>query len=598
MEGIKTNSNLYELGIYVAGITYAESFGIAQQYHKNNSIPQEYKFDPVDERVDIYSHYSDELYDKFIEEGLKIHTKYNIDSKCNPKNERLVLYNESCQFDIDNAHGGYQCGKDGVWNKEKCVPIFCDIDYFYDRVQQKCVKECPLENKVFLLYKKDYSNQIRINKNETYEFYTVSRHDISYLFEASSDVLSYGPRISVFGDFSNIIINENKSSSDDINVNINVLTHDNNIFYLTLGDIQNLSDNTFYNLRKIFFIKLSADHIFYSHSLLDFQNQNVKIADIDDKITYKDIENKNESYFKDYSNEFIILKKDKSYVIDFDFKRTFDYINFYLCPINIDNNIKISENKINYLYLQKNKNYSLIIADNSIQRALKLSNKTLNSEIIIQNESFILNSENRFYIIDNNKTKINIEVKNEDALIELLYNLENIESIEIENIKNLNLNKKYYLITIPKEDKNKKFNFNIKRKTSSSYTVNKGYSLKNYYYYRYTTKENAIRATDFKFTIDDPYNDIIKLTKNEYYTILLEIFEGSLIVNLDIEQIDDNTKPKGKEGLSSWALAGIIVGSLIIVGIIVIIIIIFIRKRSKIRNLDIEEILDSKGMEE
>ena len=129
---------------------------------------------------------------------------------------------------------------------------------------------------------------------------------------------------------------------------------------------------------------------------------------------------------------------------------------------------------------------------------------------------------------------------------------------------------------------------------SSLYTINKGYSLKDFYYYRYTSNNNAISVNDFRFTINDPYNDKINLNNNELYTILFEIIEGSLIVNLDIEQIE----PDDEEDFPTWGLVLIILGSLIIILIIIFLIIITIRKRKQIKNMDIEQILDPKEMKE
>ena len=49
--------NLKQLGFFIVGISASESF--SDNYKNKNAIPLEYDFDPVDERVDIYSEYSD-----------------------------------------------------------------------------------------------------------------------------------------------------------------------------------------------------------------------------------------------------------------------------------------------------------------------------------------------------------------------------------------------------------------------------------------------------------------------------------------------------------------------------------------------------------
>ena len=72
--GTDIESNLIDLGFFINGVTISETFD--DSYQTGSSIPLEYQLDAVDERVDIYSKYSDDLYNTFIEEGLKIHEKY------------------------------------------------------------------------------------------------------------------------------------------------------------------------------------------------------------------------------------------------------------------------------------------------------------------------------------------------------------------------------------------------------------------------------------------------------------------------------------------------------------------------------------------
>ena len=109
-------------GFVISGVTVSESYDFHQKDVKDQ-IPREYTLDPVDFRIDIYSDYSDDLYDKFIKEGLKIHQKLNIDNQCNKKNDRLFLHNDKCKYINGDlyTHGGYKCGKDNTWDTSKCV---------------------------------------------------------------------------------------------------------------------------------------------------------------------------------------------------------------------------------------------------------------------------------------------------------------------------------------------------------------------------------------------------------------------------------------------------------------------------------------------
>ena len=60
--------DLVNLGFGVIGITIGEFY-----QDLANKIPMEYAIHPVDDRVNIYSEYSDDIYDKFIEEGKNVH---------------------------------------------------------------------------------------------------------------------------------------------------------------------------------------------------------------------------------------------------------------------------------------------------------------------------------------------------------------------------------------------------------------------------------------------------------------------------------------------------------------------------------------------
>ena len=97
--------NLNSVGFTIIGVTYKEIYD--DNYQNESPIPREYTLAPLDYRVDIYSRYSDDLYEKFIKEGLEIHNLFNNGSYCNSKNDRLLLHDEKCKiFECDEyAHG-------------------------------------------------------------------------------------------------------------------------------------------------------------------------------------------------------------------------------------------------------------------------------------------------------------------------------------------------------------------------------------------------------------------------------------------------------------------------------------------------------------
>jgi len=142
-------NNLIDSGFEIIGTTFFESYNYS--YQIKNPIPREYLEHPVDERVNIYQNYDDSLYDKFINEAKKIFKKYNEDQYCNKDNLKL-LYDpnnkEECYtFENDPyAHGGYECDPlTGKWSTF-CKPYYCDIGYYFDVFQNKCIQDKCTEN--------------------------------------------------------------------------------------------------------------------------------------------------------------------------------------------------------------------------------------------------------------------------------------------------------------------------------------------------------------------------------------------------------------------------------------------------------------------
>ena len=143
-------NNLTDCGFEIIGTTFFESFNYSYKY--DNPTPREYLVHPVDERVNIFENYDDSLYDKFISEAKKIFKKYNVDEFCN-KNNLLLIYepdNKKDCYSFKNdahAHGGYECDAEtGKWTK-KCVPYYCDIGYYFDVHNKKCVEDILTQDK-------------------------------------------------------------------------------------------------------------------------------------------------------------------------------------------------------------------------------------------------------------------------------------------------------------------------------------------------------------------------------------------------------------------------------------------------------------------
>ena len=141
-------SNLLDAGFMIRGVTIYESYNYT--YQIENPIPREYLIHPVDERVNIFETYNDSLYDQFINEANNIFKKYNVELKCNPNNLDLLYdphnKNECYAFENDlHAHGGYECDPEtGKWSNI-CKPYYCDIGYYFDKYQNKCIEDICTE---------------------------------------------------------------------------------------------------------------------------------------------------------------------------------------------------------------------------------------------------------------------------------------------------------------------------------------------------------------------------------------------------------------------------------------------------------------------
>ena len=150
--GFPCFSTLEEYGFNFYQISFGPSY--KNQFIEGKlDYPEEFQITPVDERVEIYEAYDDSLYQNFIDNAKNIFKKYNEEGKCNPDNKNLKMLNEECDINFDDiTHGGYECGKDGKWSKT-CKPFYCHKNYYFDYINQKCVKDVIAE-KYSIFYSK------------------------------------------------------------------------------------------------------------------------------------------------------------------------------------------------------------------------------------------------------------------------------------------------------------------------------------------------------------------------------------------------------------------------------------------------------------
>ena len=624
---IPEQQKLENLGYHIASLTVGESFD--NSFKKENPIPTEYTLEPVDYRVNIYAHYSDDIYEEFIEEGLKIHNKFNIENYCNIKNEKLLMDNEIC-YNIsgkEHAHGGYKCGNDNMWNESNCQPYYCDIGFYYDFYLNECVEDCKFEDfKSYFIFEDDYNKEFTIEYNIIYSFFFVNNNDnIYYYYESSEDQIANLPKIG-FHQNRYLEVNSNLKAENDFKFKITGLSTDfefENIKgrFLTANLI-------FTNPKKsMYILDFGENHILYLDNPLNNTETKLKISEYNSSMSYKDIININDKYFSNCNGKIIELQKGKIYLIYIDFD-ILDQVYFLLNPLILEERKEIIDDT-KFLYLQKEKSYILDFKYNLKNIMIKLSRKTLNSEIIIKNDNTTLNSSNLYFELEDNfNGTIELNVSKDDALIEFLYKQpeKEVEILDFEKMEFV-LTKDFNLIKIPKNYTSKIINFDISS-DNFDFGIFVGYSIPPYSYYDSNEINNkiSIKSNNFTFQIKNHYKDDIKLMENEYYCVMIQIFNIDLSLKIrleneeeqkyeeeeekdkDEEEEEDNNEEesegKGEEEhhgkdeedgdddkLEWWAYTLIAIGSLIVLAL-VIFLIIKICRRGKMSNKEIEEKLN------
>ena len=604
LEKTEMYKSLNEVGITITGVTCGESYD--DFYQKKNPIPREYTLEPVDYRVDIYSRYSDEIYDTFINEGIEVHKLFNNGSYCNAKNDKLLLHDDKC-YTIEGdqfAHGGYKCNSSSKWDTEKCVGYYCDIGYYYDHVENKCKKECPYDEnkKYYLIYGKKFNKEYNIKQNNIAEFQLLSYEGYYYSFETSEKSIGKFPQFLFVKNFASFSVeNEGdtilplKIKAVDPNLNPNIS--------FEIFSVRNIliKFKNFQKTKGMYFFQCKEDSILYGDNILNLTNGEMKIAKYNNNMKSESIIQISNQYFSDIQGKIFSLEKNQLYIVYLNFQEK-EEIDFYLSNLPSEI-ISVKSYENNVLYLKKNKNYTIDFNNfDEIFAAIKLSRKTLNSEVIIKDANIILSSNNLYYILEKNFTgKINLTIEKEDALIEILVKMDGnySETIDFEGKTNLTLSKLSTLIQIPKNLIGNDLMFILNKEGNSRIYIYQDYSIPGYFvYYPVDDKNNEIILSNFTFNITKQYENDIKLMENEYYYIIIQTYDSysNISVNMynnkrseDKNDDTDNTdnNDNNDNGLKTWHIILIVVGSILVVaGIIIIICCI---KKKKILSEEIED---------
>ena len=601
---------LEKLGYLVSGITFSESFDDSYRDTTKSPIPREYAVDLVDRRVPIYSQYSDDIYDLFIENAKSIFNEFEKGNKCSKNNDKLLLDDKACQLG-DHKKGGHPCGADGKWNLTECKAYYCELGYYYDQFQNKCILDvCTnIENE-----KDIYTNDIPINETKEYNI----KHDEELVFHLENDSYYYffegnGENIFSTYDYGLFLFNLSKlgevdyedESNFEVNVNYYKTLKENATIKLTKiekkPDIKIYSYEykekiyiSFYNnlanqYKLIYNLQSKVSSVIY----FDTNNENIKVyyLEYNTDVTPQEIINIDPKKFKELSNEIFTMKEDKTYIFIYKSPpNIFSSSYIFMNPKNIEQNISISNNRFLYLS-QQNFDYKLDFSSNSENIYIKLDTQTLNAEIEILEANEVLNKENRYFLLKNNTQKLTLRNKNNNpALIEFLYELKNVEYLDTSK-KEFKLNNSYYILKYKKSDNIKSIRINAESNTNNTLSMTIHGSIGKENYLCPFPNEVAFnkKSVSSEFTIP---ND--KLIDGETFNILLKSKTGFI---LKIE-LNKNGNDNGN-GLPLWALISIIASGVIISILIIFIILRYCRKgRIEADNIEKGTLLSSYDKED
>ena len=596
---------LEKLGYHVFGITYSESFDDSYRDTTKSPIPREYTIDLVDRRVPIYSQYSDDIYDLFIENARNIFNEFENENKCSKNNDKLVLDDKTCILE-DHKKGGHPCGTDGKWNLTDCKAYYCELGYYYDQFQKKCILDVctnrPNEKDI-------YTNDIANNETKEYNI----KNDEELVFHLENDSFYYfieGNGENIFSTYYDnqklknstkfCIVGYNHRNIFDYEVNVNYFRTLKENAKIKLTKIEKKPGviisshiyserlysssyiNILYQYKIIYNFQSQVPSIIYFNK----NNENIKVYYLEYNldVTPQEIINIDPNKFTEFSDKILIMKGEKTYI--FIYKSVSDIFTnsfLFLKPENIEQNISISNDRFLYLN-QRNLDYKLDF--NSISRNIyiKLDNQTLNAEIEILEANEVLNKDKRYFLINKDIQNLTLRIKNNNsALIEFLYELNNVENLDTSK-KEFKLKDSYYMLKYKKSDNIKSVKINLESNNNTLSTVIHGAIGRGNYLSPLPNEVTYnLKSISAEFTIP---ND--KLIDEETFNILLKP-KADYILKIELNKNDN-----GILVLPLWALIAIIVGGVILILLIIFIILRYCRKgRIEADNIEKGTLLSS-----
>ena len=378
-------------------------------------------------------------------------------------------------------------------------------------------------------------NEISLN-NKPYKFIN-DNSDLIYIFETNS-------RIDI----------KNKDSNAFIELNILEYGEDNYLIMSSQSN-ENVKITSIPN-SNVYIEQLFGEN--FDELLLKQKFTNIKIIQTNTNnliSSFDSFDENNDIYYAKYSvdnfnpkdihpinvNSFTKIDKKKD-LITLDMKSTYIIINkvydqylssfeYFIAPeINNNNEINLVKDSEKYIYLNTNKEYKINTKDIKNPRLIKLSDKTKNSVITINDDK--IDKDNIFYELKKDEEYV-VKVRDENALIEFLYDIKEDGKEIFNDIETLNttINGNSILLKFDTlhdyvikltSDLNKSFGASI------CYKFGKG----NYHYYSEECKEVLTFGFSYEDTIKKEKFNNITLRKDELYMAYINIYRNNTPIYL------------------------------------------------------------------
>ena len=378
-------------------------------------------------------------------------------------------------------------------------------------------------------------NEISLN-NKAYKFIN-DNSDLIYIFETNS-------RIDI----------KNKDSNAFIELNILEYGEDNYLIMSSQSN-ENVKITSIPN-SNVYIEQLFGEN--FDELLLKQKFTNIKIIQTNTNnliSSFDSFDENNDIYYAKYSvdnfnpkdihpinvNSFTKIDKKKD-LITLDMKSTYIIINkvydqylssfeYFIAPeINNNNEVNLVKDSEKYIYLNTNKEYKINTKDIKNPRLIKLSDKTKNSVITINDDK--IDKDNIFYELKKDEEYV-VKVRDENALIEFLYDIKEDGKEIFNDIETLNttINGNSILLKFDTlhdyvikltSDLNKSFGASI------CYKFGKG----NYHYYSEECKEVLTFGFSYEDTIKKEKFNNITLRKDELYMAYINIYRNNTPIYL------------------------------------------------------------------